>query len=369
MVSRIKKIKTYETYSEINSLILEANLIKKYKPEFNVKLTDDKSYPKIKITIKDKYPKILISRKEDDKNAIYFGPYPNATALRFVLKTVRKIFPFQSVLNHQKKVCLYHHLGLCPCPEVLKDKNYKSGSVKQVIRFLKGQNSKIIKDLEKERNRLSKNEEFEKALIIQKKIDSINLIVNPSYTMFDYETNPNLSDDLRNYEINELLNLLNLHKLNLKKLERIECYDISNMGRESTVGSMVVFINGYSSKNDYRKFKIKGIYAKQDDFFSLSEIINRRLNHTEWTYPDLIIVDGGKGQVSSAKKILKNKKIEIPIIGIAKRYETVILPNLQEINLNNDSKALLLLKRIRDEAHRFAITYHKKIRGISFLTK
>jgi len=368
-VSKIKKIKTYETYSEINSLILEANLIKKYKPEFNARLTDDKSFPRIKITIKDKYPKVLISRKEDDKNAIFFGPYPNVSALKLVLKTVRKIFPFQSVLNHQKKICLYYHLGLCPCAEVLNDKNYKSGNIKQVIRFLKGQNKKIIRDLEKERNRLSKNEEFEKALSIQKKIDSINLIVNPSYTMFDYETDPNLIDDLRSTEIKELLNFLNSHNLNLKKIERIECYDVSNTGNENIVGSMVVFINGYSSKNDYRKFKINGISAKQDDFFSLSEIISRRLNHNEWPYPDLFVVDGGKGQVSSVKKILLNKKIKIPVIGIAKKFEIIILPNLKEVKLNLDSKALLLLKRIRDEAHRFAITYHKKLRRITFLNR
>ena len=366
LVSKIKKIKTVTVFSEIEALLLEASYIKKYKPKYNTRLTDGKAYPLIRITIKDKFPKVLVARKTTDKKSIYFGPYPASTALRLVLKTVRKIFPYQSVTNHPKRPCLYYHLGLCPCAEVFDDKEYRT-NINHLINFLNGKTKKVIKDLRVERDRLSSLEEFEKASNIQKKIDAIAYITNPAYKQFDYETNPNLTQDVLSSQLSSLRYLLSQNGIYAKKLERIECYDISNTSGTNATGSMVVFINGEKDSSLYRRFKIKTLPNIPNDFAMMQEVITRRLNHNEWEFPDILIVDGGKGQVSSALKALIKKNLKIPVIGLAKREETIITSNFKEVNLSKDSEALYLLQRIRDEAHRFAIAYHRKLRSKTFL--
>lgn len=363
LVSQIDKIKTIRVESEIESLLLEANLIKKHQPKYNIKLTDGKAYPLIRITLKDSYPKVLVARRPDDSNSIYFGPFPNTGAMRLVLKTVRKIFPFQSVLNHPNKLCFYSHLGLCPCPGVMKDKSYKK-TIKHIIKFLNGQTKSVIRDLEKERNNFSKKEQFEDALLIQNKIDAIKLVTSKFYAPFEYEKNPNLREDMRSEELNLLMESLRKEKVMVTKLNRIECYDISNTSGKNATGSMVVFINGEKDSSLYRKFKIRGTYNDlPNDFAMMEEVITRRLTHNEWETPDLIIVDGGKGQISSAVKALVKSNVQIPIVGLAKQEEIIITAEFKQILLSKESKQLQLVMRIRDEAHRFAITYHKKLRA------
>lgn len=360
LVSQISKIKTIKVESEIESLLLEANLIKKYFPKYNINLKDGKAYPLIRITIKDKYPKVLIARRESDPRSLYFGPFPNAGAMRLVLKTVRRIFPFQSAINHPKKPCFYYHLGLCPCPEVFKDKTYRA-TVKHIIGFLNGQTGHVIKDLEKEREKYSKEENFEQASSIQEKINAIKLVTGKFYKPYFYEENPNLKEDLRKIELQELSGTLNANGVGVGELNRIECYDISNTSGKNATGSMVVFTNGEKDASSYRKFKIKGMYNDlPNDFAMMAEVLKRRLAHTEWGKPDLIIVDGGKGQVSSALKVINST---IPLIGLAKREEIIITSDFREIKLERNSKQLQLIMRIRDEAHRFAITYHRKLRA------
>lgn len=371
LVSQIAKIKTVITNSEIEAFLLESRYIKKYKPKYNAKLTDDKAYLMVKITIKDKYPKVLMARKRDDNpptdGSVYFGPFPNNTrTLKTVLRIIRKIFPYQSALNHTEKICLYHHLRLCPCPTVFDSektrKEYKK-NIRHIINFLNGNAQKIIKDLKKERDILSKNEEFEKANVLQNKIKAIELITGPFYKAdLDLNVNPNLADDLREGEINDLINILNKNHIYIKSLKRIECFDISNTSGTNATGSMITFINGKKNKSWYRKFKIRTL-NKPNDFGMMEEVLKRRLNHKEWPYPDLIIVDGGKGQVSTALSVLKENKLKIPLIGLAKKEETIVTSDLKEINLPKNSAALKLIIRIRDEAHRFAITYHKKLRS------
>jgi len=362
LVSQIDKIKTIRVESEIESLLLEANLIKKYQPKYNIKLTDGKAYPLIKITINDEYPKVLVARKQDDPHSIYFGPFPNTGAMRLVLRTIRRIFPFQSVLNHPDKLCFYFHLGLCPCPNVLKDKSYKQ-TIKHIVKFLNGKTKSIVRDLEKERSDFSKNQQFEQALLIQDKIDAIRLVTSKFYKPFQYEINPNLREDIRNEELNLLIKNLNEEKVIIRKLNRIECFDISNTSGKNATGSMVVFVNGERETSLYRKFKIRGSYNNlPNDFAMMEEVISRRLKHLEWGYPNLIIVDGGKGQISSALKALAQENIHIPVVGLAKQEETIITADFKEIILPKDSKQLHLVMRIRDEAHRFAIDYHKKLR-------
>lgn len=366
LVTKVKTIKITIVGSEIESLLLEANYIKKYMPQYNIRLTDGKAYPLIQITMGDIYPKVLVARRMEDKKSVYFGPYPNSGAMRLVLKTIRRIFPFQSVNNHPKRQCLYYHLGLCPCPPVFDSpelrKQYKK-TVRHIIRFLQGDVQKLIKDLASERKLASKQEQFEEAQKLQDKINAIILITNPVHTPFEYETNPNLRSDLRVQELTSLQEILKNHHVTIAFPERIECYDISNTQGNQSVASMVVLTNGEKDSSQYRKFKITDDIVGPNDFASMKQVLQRRLRHTEWPFPNLFIVDGGKGQISSALEVLRENNIAIPLVGLAKREETIITSDFKEIVLPKDSPALLVVMRIRDEAHRFAITYHKKLRS------
>lgn len=401
LVSQVERIKITIVESELEALLLEAFYIKKYNPKYNIKLTDNKSYIRIRITAKDPYPKVLLARREDDKGSIYFGPYPSSSAVKLVLKTIRKVFPFQSVPNHPKRICLYHHLGLCPCPPIFDSPDLKKSyrkNIHGIVRILEGESHKIMKELEKERDKLSKEEQFEEAIVVQKKIDALSLITTPFHRPFEYDVNPNLRTDIRQQELDGLIDVLNKQGgFNLEKLERIECYDISNIQGTNATASMVVLTNGEIDKSQYRRFKIKRDWdkrAKKDlpnDFAMMKEVLKRRLNHDEWHTPDLIIVDGGKGQISSALQSLALMGSTIPLVGLAKREETIVVPsdvvkekakqsitkekrdffstvkdedsNFVEISLPKNSPSLHLIMRIRDEAHRFAITYHRKLRS------
>ena len=371
LVSKVKKIETIVLNSEIEAFLLENHYIKKHKPKYNIKLTDDKAYPLIRVTVKDTYPKVLIGRKDNDKNSVYFGPFPNAAAaVRLTLRSIRRIFPYQSVPNHVTRICLYYHLGLCPCPPIFDSiefrKEYKK-TIKHIIDFLNGDTKKVVRDLTKERIAASKSEEFEKANILQKKINAIQLITGPFYNnAFDPDINPNFTEDLRRKETNDLKEILNKNDVFVRNLERIECFDISNISGTNATGSMVVFINGERQGAEYRKFKIRRENLP-NDFAMIAEVLKRRLNHPEWTTPNLIIVDGGKGQVSTAVKVIKEMGKKIPIIGLAKREEIIITSDFKEIALSKESEALKLVMRIRDEAHRFAIAYHKKLRSKNFI--
>lgn len=363
LVSQINRIETIEVASEIEAFLLEERLIKKYRPYFNIKLLDDKRYPSVKITIKDKYPKVLLVRKQEEDGSKYFGPYTSTGALRSVLKILRKIFPYQSVMNHSNKLCFYYHLGLCPCPTVTKDKNYRK-NIRHIIAFLNGNKNLLLKDLIKERDITSALEDFENANQIQKQIDAVELITSPFYKPFEYEENPNLRSDTIKQELNSLREILNLNHVPVSSLKRIECYDISNTSGLNATGSMVVFTNGEKDSSSYRRFRIKKDYHnKPNDFAMMQEVLERRLKRNDWPMPSLIVIDGGKGQVSAACKVLKSMSLNIPLIGLAKREEIMITKDLKEIRLPHNSKSLQLIMKIRDEAHRFAITYHRKLRS------
>lgn len=394
LVSKIYKIKITIVESELEALLLESFYIKKYRPKYNIRLSDDKSYVQIKITIKDRYPIVQLARRENDSNSVYFGPYPSSGSVKLVLRTIRKVFPYISVTNHPKRICLYNHLGLCPCPPIFDSedlrKEYKR-NIKGIIRILEGQSPKILKELEKSRDNLSRDEDYEEAQITNNKINALKIIMEPFHKPFEYDVNPNLRVDLRQDELSELKKVLNANGLSIENLKRIECYDISNTQGVYSTGSMVVFVQGEKESREYRRFKIKksGI---PNDFAMMEEVLTRRFKHAGWDSPDLVIVDGGKGQVTSALKAFAVNNITIPLIGLAKREETIIVPkqfqintnlkypisnveksedlkleirnlNFIEISLPKNSKALHLIMRIRDEAHRFAITYHRLLRS------
>lgn len=375
MVSQIAKIEVTIVESEIESLLLEAYFIKKFQPKYNIRMTDGKSYPLIQITLSEKYPSVLFARKPEESNSVYFGPFPSSGSVKSVLRLLRRAFPYVSVRNHPNRVCLYHHLGLCPCPQVFGGeevrKEYKK-SIKKLIGVLEGKSQRILRELERERDGLMKQEAFESAQKTQKQIDALSYITQPFRQGFEYDVNPNLRTDLRQEELNALSGTLTEHGLFLNKLDKIECYDISNIQGTNATGSMVVFVGGEKESNLYRKYKIQR-ESTPDDFASMEEVLTRRLKHTEWDYPDLIVVDGGKGQISAALKALEKYNLRIPLIGLAKREETIVIPRIEEgesyakefieVSLSKESPGIILLRRIRDEAHRFAITYHRKLRS------
>lgn len=363
LLSKTEKIKTIIVRSEIESLLLEVNYIKKYSPPYNIRLTDGKSYPLIRITVKNQYPAVLIARRMEDRNSLYFGPFPNVSQMKLVLRTIRKIFPYKSVIRHPKKPCLFNHLGLCPCPEVLGDREYKK-NIRRIIQLLSGKTNVVLRSLEKERDMASKKEGFEKASLLQKRINAINVVTSPIRHPFEYEINPNLKEDLKNKELKTLEEELLKNNVEIKSLSRIECYDVSNILGTNPVGSMVVFLNGEKDSSQYRKFKIdpKNYRLKANDPAMIKEVLNRRLKHIDWEIPDLIIIDGGKGQVSTAKESILKSGRRIAVIGLTKREETIITSDLKEIKLPKNSEGLHLIQRIRDEAHRFAISYHRLLR-------
>jgi excinuclease ABC subunit C len=363
LVSNIQGVKTIAVESEIEAFLLEAYLIKKYQPLYNSRLTDGKSYPYVYIDVKNKYPNVQVVRRPIESKNV-FGPFPNAGDLKYVLKLIRKIFPYQSVVNHPKKKCLYNHLGLCPCPPLLEPDELKAyyRNIKLVIKFLKGDTIGVIRDLERERDKKSRREEFESALTVQEQISKIRSITTGFTHPFNYDLNPNLREDLASEGTAALAKLLNENDVPVGDLNRIECFDISNISGMYSVGSMVVFANGQRDSSSYRRFKIKNPPKTiPNDFAMMAEVLERRLKRNDWPIPDLIIVDGGKGQVSAVDKSVKT--VKVPIIGLAKREEIIVTQRMDEIKLRSNSPEFRLITAVRNEAHRFAITYHKKLRS------
>ena len=386
LVSKIAFIHITPVDSELEALLLEVFYIKSYKPKYNLRLTDNKSYPLIRITNKEEMPSITLARRIEDPKSLYFGPFPSSSSVKMVLKVIRRIFPYHSMLNHPKRICLYHHLGLCPCLPVNNTidarKEYKK-NIKRIIQILEGESKQLQKELEKERDMASKDERFEDALTLQKQVSALSYITQPFRRPVEYHVNPNLREDIRHSEMEELQQVLQQAGYRDMPLPRkIECFDISHIQGKLTVASMTVVIDGEKETNLYRKFRIQH-EKTPDDFMSMREVLTRRLKHTEWEYPDLLIVDGGKGQVSSALEVFLEKGIEIPLIGLAKREETIVVPlshpliqtgdkkkdPFLEVLLPHSSKSLHLIQRIRDEAHRFAITYHRLLRSKQLVGK
>ncbi len=492
LVSQIERMEYIITDSEVEALILESHLIKKYKPKYNILLKDDKKYPYFLITAED-YPRITIVRKKNmnPEKGKYYGPYTDIRAMHSTLDFLKKIFPLKQCKTPKfsNRPCLYYHIGRCmaPCQNKISSEDYKA-LVSQVELFLAGRQSELLKKLKEEMEKYASNEQFEKAaklrdsyLDLQKTLErqkvvfentKLNqdiiatihedgilaitilliregrLIDKKDFTYFEenedttelfktffreYYSNLMLefpdkivSNDLENIgekelyqewlkilsgknikisygktqrgkELTELAhknakNLLETAKIKkltsirndfneigsylMEKLKlrtfphRIECYDISHIQGTNTVASMVVFENGQSKKSEYRRFKVKTTEGKPDDFLSMKEVLSRRLarmGEPKWAKPNLIIIDGGKGQLSSVMEIVEEIGMnDIDFVSLAKREEEVFLPHQSEsIRIPMDSNVMFLIQRIRDEAHRFAITYHRKLRSKS----
>ena len=483
MVDNVADFEYMITLTEKDALALEANLIRKYKPHYNILLKDDKHSPYIKIDLKQDYPTIEVTRKVKRDGARYFGPFFNGIHVWDIVGVIKSAYRMRACpkrMGKKDRACLNYHIGLCsaPCMGFISKEEYRE-TVQKVMRFLSGYDDTAEKLIEERMNAAVEREEFERAIVYRDQLAMLkklrertvaNLGNVTDIDAFAYASSGeygvvsvalvrgNKMMGVKNYRINdasmtteelfstflgqyyaldnelpqeicleeefdtkalsEYLGTLTgkpplitfpkkgararlvktahsnasdylvksseklerekdmtlgavrqLEKiLGIKSARRIECYDISNISGVDKVASQSVFIDGKSSPSDYRKYKIKTVEGA-DDFKCMEEVIKRRLqrasNDDKFSYlPDLIVIDGGKGQLSSAYGVMTSLGYDIPMVGLAKREEEIFTPfSPDPIVLKKDNYALRLLQRVRDEAHRFAITYHRKLRG------
>ncbi len=475
LVSEIEDLEWIVVESNIESLVLEINLIQRYRPKYNIMLKDDKYYPFLMIT-NEKYPRLMITRRVKKDGAMYFGPYPDVKAANEVKRLLDRIFPFRKCGLHEKKVCFYYHIHQCLCPVVNHvDPQVYKDMAQEVKHFLTGDDKKIINELKARMFAASEKMEFEQAAEYRDVINSIGTLrtkqrvmnhdlkdrdvfgyyvdkgwmcvqvffvrqgkmIQRDVNMFPYyneaeddfltyigqfyqeaehmvpkeilvpseidaeaveavtqtkvlkpsrgekkqlvamatknaRTQLQLKFDLLERDLLKTQGAIeNLGEiLNIPTPVRIESFDNSNIMGTSPVSAMVVFINGKPSKKDYRKYKIKTVEGA-DDYASMREVITRRYSRAmrEGTaLPDLIAMDGGAGQVNAAKAILKEIGLDIPVAGMAKndKHQTSELlfgDPLEVVPLSRQSQEFFLLQRIQDEVHRFAITFHRQVRG------
>ena len=361
MVASAQSLKFLQTESDIEALILELQLIKKFRPQFNIVMRDDKQYAFVGFT-EEKFPRIFITH-QPAKNQNFIGPFTDAGALKTTLRYLRKVFPYCTCHQLHHNYCLNYHIGKCYGICCLKKQsriynfqfkifNEYQKNIKAIKKILNGKKNLFIKELKKEAEKLARKDDFEKAIELRRKIEKLERIFHNARV-------------IKNSEI------LKAHRSGLetllktqRQIIRIEGYDISNIQGLHATGSMVTFIHGQPDKGFYRKFKIQGKNTP-DDTAMLKEVLERRFKHYEWSFPDLIVIDGGKGQVNTVTKILKKLAIKIPVVGISKNERHIghqlIIPGrktpLALTRLSSADKNLLLA--IDSEAHRFAIKYYR----------
>ena len=484
MVSHVADFETIMTANEVESLILEANLIKKHRPRYNIRLKDDKSYPYVKVTVQEEYPRVFITRRVLRDGARYFGPYTNVTALRDSLKLLKRLFPLRTCRTMPDRPCLEYHIKRClaPCVGKVGEEDYRA-MIRAVLLFLEGRTDDVERELEHRMNLAAEAYHFETAARLRDQLSAVrkaaerqNIVTgagdqdalgmarsaagvcvqiffirggkmigrehfllrgseeesdadilrafleqyynqatfvprevllpheidaaareiierwlaekkgggkvalltpqrgtkrdivtmatgNAEKFLADEETRRSLADEATLGAVEELGRYLGLKK----PPRRMECFDISHNQGQETVASMVVFEDGMPKKSDYRRFKIRSAEGKPDDFLSMREVTTRRyVGLPADELPDLIIIDGGKGQLSSALEIIRNEAghKDVPVVGLAKQFELIFTEgNSEPVELPRRSQSLYLVQRIRDEAHRFAITFHRKLRG------
>jgi len=401
MVTQSEKIKWQETDSVLEALILEANLIKKHQPKYNTKEKDNKSFNYVCVT-KDSLPKVLVIRgrgldkKEYEK---VYGPFPNGSQLREAMKIIRRIFPYvdndSSKKNNRE---FYRQLGLIP-NLLFEDRKKKSSfsswsgpssslvrgpeekklfsdylstyknNIKNIKLFFEGKKKRIVLNLKKEMLEHAKKKEFEKAGEIKNKIfalEHINDVALIKEDIFASQNNLNFSRFTQSTGAYTDKNLNNsVSQIQLQNF-RLEAYDIAHMSGKNMVGVMTVIENGEVAKNEYRKFIINS-QTGSNDTGALEEVLSRRLRHTEWGLPNIIVVDGGTAQVNIAKQVLSRYQFDIPVLAVVKNESHKPKAIMGDNDLIKKYKKEILLGN--NEAHRFAITFHKLKRSKSFIKK
>lgn len=363
MIHEVVEIDWRTTDSVLEAVILESVYIKKYLPKYNVLGKDSKSWNYIVLT-KDIYPRVITMRQHDlqqlqanDPRAFrqigdVFGPYPGLNA-KAALKILRRLFRYSTCEPGAKRPCLYYEMGQClgVCTGEIGAAEYKQRVITPLKWFLSGKKKPVIKSFEQQMKQAAKEERFEDAGRLRNQLHELQRIhdvtlINQSF--FEDQTRSTT-------------------ELVVGRPMRIEGYDISNLGATDKVGSMVVFNNEGPVKSQYRKFTIKTV-AGQSDVDSLAEVLERRLQHDDWPMPDVILIDGGRPQINRTKKVFKDRGVAIPFVGIAKGPERkrndFILGTVEKVFVSWVSTHQPLLIRVRDEAHRFAITFNRSKRKI-----
>ncbi len=411
LVAEITDVEWIEVETELDALFFESEMIKRYMPRYNVLLRDDKSQLYVRIPFGEPYPPVTFTRQPLDDGATYFGPYYNGYAIKKALRYLRKIFPYSTHERMPNKLCLQYHIGLCPGVEAQKttSEEYKK-TLKKLVRYLRGERKMLIRELERDMKTLSANHKYEEAALMRNRLQNLKQL--GARIVFSDREFMDISKDQGLSGLQRLLQLKNVPG-------RIEGYDISHMSGTNNVASMVVATNGLADKSQYRKFKMQ--LPGNNDFAHMSETIRRRFSgrHDDWPKPDLILIDGGKGQLSAALDALDAQGVSIPIIGLAKRDEQLVVhtsrshvaldleaikawaqsknpfdePNAMPIDgfaleskyvwqyvdsgvqpgvettgdfvlvtLPKNNHIVKLLQRIRNESHRFAVSYHSTLK-------
>jgi excinuclease ABC subunit C len=364
MVFESININFVETQSVLEALILEASQIKKHQPNYNIKEKDNKSFNYVIITDED-FPRVLVERGRDimeRKDKGYkikstFGPFPHGGELREAMKIIRRLFPYRDkcvpkgdLKNPDKaKLCFNAQIGLCPgvCSDGITKREYRK-RIKHLELFFEGRKDSLIRELEKEMKESAKREDFEEASRIKRTLYSLEHIQDVALIKSDSQ------------------------RVLGENVYRIEAYDIAHMSGKETVGVMVVVEDDELAKSQYRKFKIrgKGEKVKIDDTNNLKEVLSRRFTHLEWPFPNLIVIDGGVGQINAAKKTLEDlseltqNALNIDVVSVVKdlRHKAKDILGMTD-KLQEHRRSILLAN---SEAHRFAITYHRKLRTKGF---
>ncbi len=342
--------------TEMDALFLESEMIKRYMPKWNILLRDDKTVSYVRISMQEEVPDISFTRNPVDDRATYIGPFYGKSAVEKAVRMLRRIFPYYTKPYDGKK-SLDTDLGLTPGIEIGKStpKDYKR-NLRKLIRYLEGDREKLLKELEKTMYDEASKGNYELAAEARDQLFGLKELKKK--IVFSDKEFLDISSDQALKHLQELLDLD-------EPPRRIEGYDISHQSGTNTVASMVVFINGASARSEYRKFKIHT--STNDDLKSMQEVITRRLKHHEWEYPDLIVLDGGAGQVNAILPLLE--PYHIPVIGRDKSGDhsrsagvKIIIPSKGLVPLSSSSHVARLIARIDEESHRFAITYHSLLK-------
>ena len=358
LMNKVRAIDHIDTPTEVDALLLEAHLIHKHQPRYNQDLKDDKSFPLLKIT-REKFPRICVTRQKTDKRAIYYGPYTDAKLLHQAVNLINDLFPIRKCQLLPKDACLYHHIGQCiaPCikPEVKPEYDRLIDEVKH---FLGGGKKSFAQYLNDRMERASRELRFEDAQFFKAQIDALSKLRKKRFLSKNPGQGISLSATI------ELKQRLKLEKIP----ERIVCFDVSNVQGDQSVASKVSFYRELPDKFGYRRYRIQGV-SGINDYAMIAEALTRMLRGIkegrEDFMPDLIMIDGGKGHLNTAVRVLAREEMAmIELISIAKQFEWVHSPKFRApLVIASDSPALYLLKKVRDEAHRFAITYHRKLKS------
>ena len=376
IIKKTDTIIVYPTENEYQAIILEARLIQAYRPRYNVRWRDDKSFLYIKITSQDEYPKVFLSRKPIKNDGMYFGPFSSVKKAQLLLRVLRKIVPFCTQKQLTSYPCFYSKIGLCrPCPSVIhqeKDKKKKIAlkkmyrqNIRKLIKLLEGKIENVLNNLKRQLKDLIKKEKYEEAVLLRDQIFHLKQLL----LLHFYEIEDMSPKHLGEERLASLFSTLKPYFPNLKNLGRIECYDVSNLKGKDATASLVVMQNGFFEKSAYRRFRIK-VNQKKGDLPMMEEVFRRRFfSEKTDSWPDLIILDGGKPQLKQIKKVFDELKIDIPLIAIAKNPDRLVIgvEGYPTIKLAENQLGFNLIKSIRDEAHRFAHRYHLFLRRRNFL--